>query len=167
MNIGAIAKPRGRVAVASLWAGIAATVVALLGMVLTDLGPWYQALVQPAWKPSDLWFGPMWTLIYTLAAAAGVKAWMAASTRPQRRGVLAAFVLNGVLNILWSGLFFAARRPDWALIEVVFLWLSVALLMAVAGRLDPVAAWLLLPYLLWVAFAGALNLAVVRLNPAS
>lgn len=166
MNTLAGAKPRGRVAVASLWAGIGATAVALLGMVLTDLGPWYQALVQPPWKPPDPWFGPAWTLIYTLAGAAAVKAWVAAAPGPARRALLGAFLLNGVLNVLWSGLFFTARRPDWALVEVVFLWLSVALLIVVAGRLAPAAAWLLLPYLLWVGFAAALNLAVVRLNPA-
>lgn len=166
MNTGARIKPRGRVAVASLWAGIGATVVALLGMALTDLGPWYQTLVQPAWKPPDPWFGPIWTLIYTLAAAAAVRAWTAASPGPPRRRLVGAFVLNGALNVLWSGLFFAARRPDWALVEGVVLWLSVALLMGVAGRLDPVAAWLLLPYLLWVGLAVTLNLAVVRLNPA-
>jgi benzodiazapine receptor len=66
--------------------------------------------------------------------------------------------------VLWSVLFFRLRRPDWALIEVVGLWLSIALLMAVCALHDGWSAWLLLPYLLWVGFAACLNLAVVRLN---
>lgn len=165
MNTGAGAPPRGRVARAALWAGAGALATALLGAALTDIGPWYRGLVQPDWKPHDAWFGPAWTLIYTLAATAAAKAWLAASSPAQRRGVVAAFVVNAVLNVAWSALFFTARRPDWALAEVVLLWLSVASLMVVAGRLAPVAVWLLLPYLLWVAFAGTLNLAVVRLNP--
>jgi translocator protein len=156
--------PRARVAVAALWAAAWATAVALLGMVATDLGPWYRALVQPDWKPSDLWFGPAWTVIYTLAATAAVKAWLGTASRRERLRLLAAFVLNGALNVLWSWLFFRARRPDWALAEVVLLWLSIALLIALAARGSTPAAWLLAPYLLWVAFAGALNLAVVRLN---
>jgi tryptophan-rich sensory protein len=69
-----------------------------------------------------------------------------------------------VLNVLWSWLFFRARRPDWALAEVGLLWLSIVLLIVLAARASTSAAWLLAPYLLWVAFAAALNLAVVRLN---
>jgi translocator protein len=148
---------------AALAAGSGAAAVAALGMAVTDLGPWYAALRQPAWKPPDLWFGPAWTLIYTLAAVAAAKAWLAAD-RPQQRRLIAAFALNGTLNVLWSWLFFRARRPDWALAEVVLLWLSIVLLIVVAGRSSSAAAWLLLPYLVWVSFAAALNFAVVRLN---
>ena len=78
--------------------------------------------------------------------------------------MVALFLVNSVLNVGWSGLYFALRRPDWALIEVVFLWASVAWM---AWRLRSVsqrAAWLLLPYLVWVSIAAALNLETVRLN---
>jgi translocator protein len=156
--------PRARVAVAALWAAAWALAVALLGMWATELGPWYRALKQPEWKPSDLWFGPAWTLIYVLAATAAVKAWFGCVARRERVRLVAAFVLNGALNLLWSWLFFRARRPDWALMEVGLLWLSIALLIALAARGSSAAAWLLAPYLLWVTFAATLNLAVVRLN---
>ena len=66
--------------------------------------------------------------------------------------------------MLWSPLFFALRRPDWALIEVLFLWLSIAALMLGVGRYSSLAIWLLLPYLLWVTFAAVLNLKIVWLN---
>lgn len=156
--------PRARVAVAALWAAAWAVAVALLGIWATELGPWYRALRQPDWKPSDLWFGPAWTLIYALAATAAVKAWFGCAARRQRLQLVAAYVLNGALNVLWSWLFFRARRPDWALLEVGLLALSIVLLIALAARASASAAWLLLPYLLWVSFAALLNLAVVRLN---
>ncbi|RZJ23596.1 MAG: tryptophan-rich sensory protein, partial [Haliea sp.] len=72
--------------------------------------------------------------------------------------------LNGFLNVLWSLLYFRLRRPDWALAEVVLLWLSILLLMAVQWRYSRRASLLLLPYLAWVAFAGLLNWATVRMN---
>jgi tryptophan-rich sensory protein len=66
--------------------------------------------------------------------------------------------------MLWTPLFFNLRRPDWALIEVVFLWLSVAALIIGLAPYSSQASWLLVPYLLWVSFAGYLTLKIVRLN---
>lgn len=145
-------------------AAAAALGVALLGGLMTDIGPWYFALRQPAWKPPDWLFGPVWTLIFALAAAAGVSAWRRAPGRADREWLLALFALNGFLNVLWSLLYFRLRRPDWALWEVGFLWLSILLLMVVLSRYARRATWLLLPYLLWVSLAAALNAATVQLN---
>lgn len=136
----------------------------MLGGAATDIGPWYRALQKPAWQPPDWLFGPAWTVIFTLAAIAGVRAWQRTPDRDARGRLLAAFALNGALNVAWNPLFFLLRRPDWALVEVVPLWLSVLLLVVMSGRRDRVAGWLLLPYLAWVGFAGVLNWAVVRLN---
>ncbi len=149
---------------AVLFAALAALAIAGLGALSTELGPWYRALKQPSWKPPDLLFGPAWTLIYTLAAVAGVKAWSAAPNRAAREWIVALFALNGFLNLLWSLLFFRVQRPDWALFEVGFLWASIALLIVVLGRWSRSAGWLLVPYLVWVSFAATLNWAVVRLN---
>jgi translocator protein len=161
--------PPQRSSAAAAWPPIAAAAawaVALagLGIWATELSPWYRALKQPAWQPPDSWFGPVWTTIYGLAATAAVKAWRATTSRSRRQQLVGAFVLNGALNVLWSWLFFRARRPDWALGEVALLWLSIALLVGLASRSSSTAATLLLPYLVWVAFAAALNGAVVRLN---
>ncbi len=155
---------RGRAWKPILVAAAAAFAVAGLGALMTDLGPWYRGLVRPSWQPPDWLFGPAWTLIFALCAVAGVGAWQRAPDRASREWLLALFALNGFLNVLWSLLFFRLRRPDWALFEVGFLWLSVLLLMLVLGRYARRSSWLLLPYLLWVAFAAALNLATVRLN---
>ncbi len=78
--------------------------------------------------------------------------------------VIGLFALNGFLNLLWSLLFFAFKRPDWALVEVTLLWLSILLPILVFWRFAKTASFYLLPYLLWVSFAAFLNLTVVRLN---
>ena len=144
-------------------AAAAALCIALLGGLATEIGPWYQALKQPAWKPPDWAFGPAWTIIYACSALGGAKAWLAGDAAG-RRAVVLAFAINGVLNVVWSLLFFRLHRPDWALMEVGLLWLSVLALVIVCGRRSREAGLWLLPYLAWVAFAATLNAAVVQLN---
>ncbi len=163
MRLTSAADDRRRVLVASAWAALGVVLVAVLGMLVTELGPWYRALKQPWWQPPDAAFGPAWTTIYLATAVAAVRVWLRANTR-RRTQWLAAIGLNGALNIFWSWLFFKARRPDWALAEVPLLWLSIVALIVLARRDDAAAALLLVPYLLWVAFAAWLNFAVVRLN---
>jgi tryptophan-rich sensory protein len=143
---------------------VAALGVAGLGALSTELGDWYYQLRQPSWKPPDALFGPIWTTIFALAAISGVLAWRNARDPRQRDGLMGLFAGNAVLNVLWSLLFFRLRRPDWALIEVGFLWLSIALLIFATARVSRAASVLLVPYLLWVTFAAALNYAVVQLN---
>ncbi len=150
---------------AVLVAAAAAFSVAAIGGTLTELGPWYRALAKPAWQPPDWAFGAIWTAIFSMAAACGVIAWRAAPARATREWIIGLFALNGFLNVFWSLLFFRLHRPDWALIEVAALWLSIAVLIVFIARLSRGAAALLAPYLIWVSIAAALNNAVVRLNP--
>jgi translocator protein len=147
-----------------LIAAAVAIFIGVLGGTLTDTGPWYQNLRKPPWQPPDWLFGPAWTLIFALATVSAVYAWRAAIDRAQREWVIGLFALNGFFNVLWSTLFFALKRPDWALIEVAFLWLSILLPIMVFWRLAKPASLYLLPYLMWVSFAAFLNLTVVRLN---
>jgi benzodiazapine receptor len=153
----------------SIWkpvliAAAVALFIAVLGGTLTDTGPWYQNLRKPSWQPPDWLFGPAWTIIFALAVVSAVSAWRGAGNDPQRGWVIGLFALNGFFNVLWSTLFFALRRPDWALIEVGLLWLNILLPMVLFWRLSRTASLCLLPYLLWVSFAAYLNLTVVRLN---
>ena len=138
--------------------------VAVLGGVMTDLGPWYQHLRQPGWKPPDWAFGPIWTVIFALAAASGVTGWRAIGERARREQLLMQFALNGFLNVLWSLLYFRLHRPDWALWEVPLLWASVLWLILSLVRASTLAAWLLVPYLVWVGTAAVLNWQTVQLN---
>jgi len=145
-------------------AALSATAVGALGALTTELGTWYYALRKPVWQPPDWLFGPAWTLIFALAALAGVLYWRVEYKREGRLQILAAFALNAFLNTFWSLLFFRLKRPDLALDEVGFLWLSIALLIVLLGRRSRTAAWLLVPYLLWVSFASFLNWTIVQLN---
>jgi tryptophan-rich sensory protein len=147
-----------------LIAVLAAVAVALSGGLLTRIGPWYWNLRKPSWQPPDWLFGPAWTLIFALAALSGVLAWNNAPDTDTRTLIVGLFGANGALNVAWSALFFTLRRPDWALIEVAFLWLSIAALIAAVFPVSRPGAWALVPYLLWVSFASVLNLAIVKLN---
>ena len=143
----------------------AAIVVAVAGGLATRTDAWYRRLRVPAWKPPDWAFGPVWTVIFLLTTIAGVMAWSGDSDPAARGVLLAAYAVNGVLNIAWSVLFFRFRRPDWALAEVAALWLSIAVLVLVTGRVSMAAGLMNLPYLAWVSVAACLNLRIVRLNP--
>lgn len=134
-----------------------------LGGAATEIGPWYFQLQKPSWQPPDWLFGPAWTTIYILTSIAGVKAWRRAD-EVQRRYFLGALLLNLVLNLLWSLIFFTSQRPDIALLEVVPLWLSILLMVLLVRSYSPVSALLMLPYLGWVAFAAYLNWTIVKLN---
>jgi benzodiazapine receptor len=145
-------------------AALATAFIAALGATITQLGPWYHALEQPPWAPPDMAFGPAWTLIFALSAMSAVTAWMAAPDRESADGLLGLYAFNGSLNLLWSFMFFRLQRPDIAAVEVWFLWASVALLIVKCWRYSRTASLLLVPYLVWVAFAGVLNAAVVVRN---
>ncbi len=142
----------------------AALVVAILGGLATEIGPWYQQLRKPAWQPPDWLFGPVWTTIYALVVVVGVRGWLRATGAVAREWLVVLFTSNAFANVLWSLLFFRLRRPDWALLEVGVLWSSVLVLTIVLWRRDRVGGVLLLPYLAWVAFAAFLNLTIVMLN---
>jgi len=148
-----------------IWiAAAAAMSVAVIGGLMTDIGPWYMSLKQPAWKPPDWAFGPIWTTIFALSAAAGVIGWQRGPSRAARETMLVLFAANGFLNVFWSLLYFRLHRPDWSLYEVPLLWLSVLALIVLLARFAKPAAWLLAPYLVWVALAAALNWQTVKLN---
>jgi tryptophan-rich sensory protein len=137
----------------------------LIGGLMTPRADWYERLRKPSWQPPGWAFGPAWTIILGLAAWSGVIAWEAATSPAQQRAILILFAVNGLFHFLWSPLFFKFQRPDWALIEVPFLWSSIAALMIGLWPISSFAALLILPYLLWVSFAAFLNLTIVRLNP--
>jgi translocator protein len=114
-------------------------------------------------NPPKWLFGPAWTVILGLAAWAAVLAWT--SSPPEGHLTIAAlFAANIFFHMLWTPLFFNFRRPDWALFEAVFLWLSVAALIIGVAPYSAEASCLLVPSLLWVSFAPYLNLKIVRLN---
>jgi tryptophan-rich sensory protein len=137
----------------------------LIGGLMTPRAEWYARLNKPSWQPPGWAFGPAWTIILGLAAWSGVIAWNAAAGPAEQRSILVLFAVNGLCHLAWSPLFFKAQRPDWALIEVVFLWASLVAMVVGLWPISVTAAMLILPYLAWVSFAAYLNLTIVRLNP--
>ena len=134
-----------------------------IGGAATEIGPWYLQLVKPSWQPPDWAFGPVWTLLYITTSIAGVRAWRNADAQ-EKKYFLAAVLMNCVLNILWSVLFFKLHRPDIALMEVGALWLSVLILTVLPWSYSRASTWLMAPQLFWVSTAACLNLSIVKLN---
>jgi len=145
-------------------AAAGAIIVGGVGGFLTEIGPWYRSLRNPWWKPPDWAFGPIWTVILALTTIAAAMAWEAAPDDTARQWILISFITNAVLNIGWNLFFFKLRRPDWALVEVVFLWLSILAMILVVFPFSIPAALYIVPYLVWVFIAALLNRQVVLLN---
>lgn len=138
-----------------------------LGAIVTEKGvrTWYPTLRKPPGTLPQWVFGPVWTTLYVLMA---VSAWLV--WRDYRWGARAAlfiFLAQLALNVAWSGIFFRARRPGFALFEILILWLAILFTIFVFYPLNAVSACLLLPYLLWVTYATYLNFGIWRLNRAS
>jgi translocator protein len=126
-------------------------------------GQWYAMLAKPAWTPSEQWFGPVWLVLYILM---GTSAWLIWRERYHRRRntALAAYAVQLLLNAAWAPLFFGAKNIGAGLFVIVALWLAVAWTIREFAAVRPAAAWMLLPYLVWVGMASALNLAIWKLN---
>jgi translocator protein len=126
-------------------------------------GEWYAGIVKPEWNPPSWIFGPVWTLLYTLMAVAAWRVWRKAGFRSSGQA-MAAFGIQLVLNAGWSWLFFGRHQMDLAFVEILALWIAILATAVAFHRIDQPAAWLLLPYLAWVAFAAVLNGTLWRLN---
>jgi tryptophan-rich sensory protein len=127
-----------------------------------ELGGWYRTLARPAIAPPNWVFGPVWTLLYAMMAVAAWRVWMTGA--PGRGLALGLFVLQLALNLAWSWIFFHRHAIGAALIEIAVLWAMIGLTTLAFGRVDPLAAWLMVPYLAWVSFATALNGVFWKLN---
>jgi benzodiazapine receptor len=138
---------------------------AALGSVATSttVDGWYQQIERPAWTPPDWVFAPVWTTLFAMMAVAAWFVWRQAGFAAAR-WPLALFFVQLALNVLWSVVFFAFRQPSLAAIEIVLLWLAIAATVIAFWQRSIVAALLLVPYLVWVAFAAVLNFAIARLN---
>lgn len=138
--------------------------VAGVGSGLTELNAWYFQLKQPDWKPPDAAFGAIWTVIFSLSAISAWLGWHAIPSRGMRRLALIWWAMNAFFNVFWSLIYFKWQRPDWALFELPFIWLTVLVLIVIHWKYSRSASLLLLPYLVWVSLAGGLNWGTVQLN---
>ncbi len=124
-------------------------------------GAWYEALNKPWWTPDNGVFAPVWTLLYLSIAGA---AWLVWRRVGWRHVAIIVFCVQLILNAAWSYLFFGRHRIDLAFYEILALWLSVLLMLITFWRVRTAAGAMLIPYLLWVAFAAVLNFGIWRAN---
>ena len=125
----------------------------------------YAGLVKPAWAPPGWLFGPVWTVLYLLMGVAAWLVWRRAGWAGATTA-LSLFLAQLVCNALWSWIFFAWHRGDLAFAEIILLLVLIVATVVAFDRVHRMAALLLLPYLAWVTFAAALNLAIWRANVA-
>ena len=141
--------------------GVAATIGAMASI---DAASFYAQLTRPGWAPPASAFGPVWSVLYLLMAVAVWLVWREPGSAARRRA-LVLYVVQLILNALWSVLFFGERLGLWALVDLLALWILIVATAVAFWRVRRPAAALLVPYLLWVSFAGMLNYSVWKLNP--
>ena len=133
------------------------------GATRRSVKSWYPTLNRPAWTPPDWIFAPVWSTLYLMMSLSAWLVWRD-TPWPAARPALLLFALQLVLNATWSVLFFALHRPGPAYAEILLLLTMIVATITAFLPLSFLAAWLLLPYALWVAFASYLNLRIWQLN---
>ena len=146
------------------WFVVSFAAAAIGAVASIDAKTFYSQLTQPAWAPPASAFGPVWSILYALMAIAAWLVWRSGGFR-SNRAALVLFCMQLALNAVWSWLFFAWHMGAFALIDIVALWVLIVATLVAFWRVRPLAGALLVPYLLWVSFATALNYAVWHLNP--
>lgn len=164
MSISITARPHQGGAFLS-WLAVSAITGAVGALATQKAASFYVILSRPVWAPPAWLFGPVWTALYLMMGVAAWLVWRTTRDREARTHALQLFVLQLVLNALWSWLFFAWRQGAAAFVEIVLLWACIAFTMRAFARIDRTAALLLAPYLAWVTFATALTWTLWRANP--
>ncbi len=126
-------------------------------------GQWYNSLAKPSWNPPSSLFAPVWTVLYVLMGIAAWLVWKKAGFAGAKV-YLTLFLIQLLLNALWSYLFFGAHQPMIAFFEILILWALILLTLLGFWKINPLAGGLLIPYLCWVSFASALNFQLWQLN---
>ena len=125
---------------------------------------WFDTLIKPSWNPPAYLFGPVWTLLYFLMAVALWIVWKSDTSQPKRNIATSAFIIQLLLNFWWSIFFFRFHSPLFALLDIVALLIAIVFMISNFSKISKLAAWLLVPYLLWVSFATILNANIWILN---
>lgn len=146
------------------WLIVSFVAAAIGGAASIKAGPFYAQLVRPDWAPPASVFGPVWTLLYALMGIGAWQVWRDGGFRAASFA-LTLFLVQLALNALWSWLFFGWHRGALAFADILLLWVLIVATLIAFWRISQLAGALLVPYLLWVTFASALNYSVWQLNP--
>lgn len=126
---------------------------------------YYGELVKPSWNPPDWLFPPVWSLLFLMMAIAFWMVLKAGLEKNEVRTAIAFFALQLFLNMSWSATFFGLQQPSTAFAVIVLLWIAIVFTIVRFKVISSAAAYLLVPYLLWVSFASYLNFTIWQLNP--
>ena len=137
-----------------------------IGALFTSpaISTWYTTIQKPSFNPPNWIFAPVWTLLFLLM---GISLYFVWSRGLEDKKIKIAVFIFGVqlaLNIFWSFLFFDLQSPLYAFIEIFILWLAILLTIISFYKISKIAAYLLLPYILWVSFASVLNFSILIIN---
>lgn len=130
----------------------------------TSMNPWFSTLSKPSWNPPAFLFAPVWTTLYLLMGISLWLIWKSTAPAPQKNRAIILFSLQLFLNFWWSIIFFRFHSPAFALVEIVVMLILILLTIISFSKLSKPAAWLLIPYIAWVAFATILNYSIWDLN---
>ena len=125
---------------------------------------WYAAANKPSFNPPNWIFQPVWTILYLMMGIAFYLVWIRVEESKIKTKAIIYYFIQLVLNFCWSIIFFYAAKPGWALAEIVLLWIMIAATINKFAKISTIAAWLMVPYILWVSFAALLNFSIWRLN---
>ncbi|RYY86711.1 MAG: tryptophan-rich sensory protein [Chitinophagaceae bacterium] len=131
---------------------------------ITEVGSWYQGINRPTWNPPGWLFGPVWTTLYVLMGIALYLVWKGQERSAQKTRAIWLWGMQMLANFCWSFIFFNQHRIGLAFAEIVLLWLLILLTIFAFARISKTAAWLLVPYISWVTFAGILNYTIWVMN---
>jgi len=141
----------------------------LIGSIFTveAISGWYATINKPSFNPPSWVFSPVWTILYTLMGIAAYLVWKDRNKKKIKTANIALtfFGIQLVLNGLWSILFFGLNSPSLAFFEIMLLWIAIIFTIIYFFKINKTAAYLLIPYILWVSFAAFLNLNIWILNP--
>jgi translocator protein len=136
----------------------------IAGMFTADAIPgWYATLNQPSFNPPNWVFGPVWTTLYTFMGISLFMIWRLKAGKERNQAIL-IFIMQLLLNFCWSFFFFYFKMIGVALIDIFVLWIAIIIMLVHFYKIKPLAAYINIPYFLWVTFATALNAAYFLLN---
>jgi translocator protein len=136
----------------------------IAGMFTAEAIPvWYATLNQPSFNPPNWVFGPVWTVLYTILGISLFMIWRLEAGKERNQAIL-IFMVQLLLNFCWSFFFFYFKMIGVALLDIIVLWITIIIMFVHFYKIKPLAAYINIPYLLWVTFATALNIAYFFLN---
>ena len=145
---------------------IALGIGGLAAFLIKDNLAMYERIIRPALAPKAYVFPIAWTILYILMGISSARVWLQRKEKPELvLDALMAYVIQLILNFFWSILFFNMQNFLFSFIWLVLLWIAIIIMIVRFYRVDTIAAYLQIPYLLWVTFAGYLNFMIYRLNP--